>query len=92
MKQLLELKEFETVIGNPDYKDTYKCMDQDAFADLIAFIHAFDADDANADVLDFIKIGYKRNVGETVTFKNYVGQYRREHGGTSPCALFGKLH
>ena len=73
MKQLLELKEFETVIGNPDYKDTYKCMDQDAFADLIAFIHAFDADDANADVLDFIKIGYKRNVGETVTFKNYVG-------------------
>ena len=49
MTQLLELKEFETVIGNPDYKDTYKCMDQDAFADLIAFIHAFDADDANVE-------------------------------------------
>lgn len=73
MKELLELKEFETVIGNPDYKDQYKCMDKDSFADLIEFIHAFDSDEAESDVLDFIKIGYKRNLGETVTFKNYVG-------------------
>ena len=73
MKELLELKEFETVIGNPDYKDQYKCMDKNSFVELIAFIHAFDSDDAESDVLDFIKIGYKRNLGETVTFKNYVG-------------------
>lgn len=73
MKELLELKEFETIIGNPDYRDLYKCMDKNSFAELIEFIHAFDSDDTESDVLDFIKIGYKRNLGETVTFKNYVG-------------------
>ena len=73
MKELLELKEFETVIGNPDYKSQYKCMEKNSFADLIEFIHAFSSNDAESDVLDFIKIGYKRNLGETVTFKNYVG-------------------
>ena len=48
-------------------------MDKNSFRDLIEFIHAFDSNDEEADVLDFIKIGYKRNVGETITFKNYVG-------------------
>ena len=73
MRELLELKEFETIIVNPDYKDRYKCMDKNSFRDLIEFIHAFDSNDEETDVLDFIKIGYKRNVGETITFKNYVG-------------------
>jgi hypothetical protein len=73
MRELLELKEFETIIVNPDYKDRYKCMDKNSFRDLIEFIHAFDSNDEEADVLDFIKIGYKRNVGEKITFKNYVG-------------------
>lgn len=73
MRELLELKEFETIIVNSDYKDRYKCMDKNSFRDLIEFIHAFDSNDEEADVLDFIKIGYKRNVGETITFKNYVG-------------------
>lgn len=73
MRELLELKEFETLIANPDYKDRYKCMDKNSFRDLIEFIHAFDSNDEETDVLDFIKIGYKRNVGETITFKNYVG-------------------
>ena len=73
MSELLELKEFETVIANPYYKDRYKCMDKNSFRDLIEFIHAFDSNDEESDVLDFIKIGYKRNIGETITFKNYVG-------------------
>lgn len=73
MGELLEVREFETIIGNKEYKDQYRCMDKSSFADLIEFIHAFDSEEEESDVLDFIKIGYKRNVGETVTFKNYVG-------------------
>ncbi|WP_298529617.1 McrC family protein [uncultured Ruminococcus sp.] len=73
MKELLELKEFDTIICNPDYKDQYRWMDKNSFAELIEFIHAFDSDDVESDILDFIKVGYKRNLGETVTFKNYVG-------------------
>lgn len=73
MGELLEVREFETIVGNDEFKTQYRCMDKSSFADLIEFIHAFDSDDEESDVLDFIKIGYKRNVGETVTFKNYVG-------------------
>lgn len=73
MGELLEVREFETIVGNKEFKNQYRCMDKSSFADLIQFIHAFDSDDEESDILDFIKIGYKRNVGETVTFKNYVG-------------------
>lgn len=73
MGQLLEVREYETIIGNKEYASQYRCMDQNAFNDLIEFIHAFESDKEETDVLDFIRIGYKRNVGETVTFKNYVG-------------------
>ena len=73
MGELLEVREFETIIGNKDFKDQYRCMDKIIFSDLIEFIHAFDYGEEESDILDFIKIGYKRNVGETVTFKNYVG-------------------
>jgi 5-methylcytosine-specific restriction enzyme subunit McrC len=73
MGELLEIKEFETIAGSTEFEDQYRCMDEDNFKDLIEFIHAFDSSDEESDILDFIKIGYKRNVGETVTFKNYVG-------------------
>ncbi len=73
MGELFEVIEFETIVGNKEFKNQYRYLDKDTFADLIEFIHAFDSDEEESDVLDFIKIGYKRNVGETVTFKNYVG-------------------
>ena len=73
MGELLEVREYETIIGNKDFKDQYRCMDKSIFSDLIEFIHAFDYGEEESDILDFIKIGYKRNIGETVTFKNYVG-------------------
>lgn len=73
MNKLIEVKEFDTLIGNEEYKDKYTCVDRDTFTDLLEFIHAFDSDVEESDVLDFIKIGYRRNIGETVTFKNYVG-------------------
>lgn len=73
MSELLEVREFETIVGNKEFKNQYRCMDKNSFKDLIEFIHAFDSNEEESDILDFIKIGYKRNVGETVTFKNYVG-------------------
>lgn len=80
MSELLEVREFETIVGNKEYKSQYRCMDKDSFADLVEFIHAFDSNEEESDVLDFIKIGYKRNVGETVTFKNYVGLIQMKDG------------
>lgn len=73
MNELIEVKEYDTIIGNHKFKDQYKYIDKEAFLDLIEFIHAFESSNGESDVLDFIKIGYKRNIGETISFKNYVG-------------------
>ena len=73
MGKLFEVKEFDTIIAKEYYKDKYKYVDKDTFDNLIEFIHEFDTHDEKEDILDFIQIGYKRNLGQTITFKNYVG-------------------
>lgn len=75
MDKLLEVREFDTITGNADFKsdEKYKYLDTAAFHDLVEFIHEFLGDEENADALDFMRISYKRNVGDVVTIKNYVG-------------------
>ena len=82
MDKLLEVKEYDSITGNVDYKDDekYKYLDQKAFADLIEFIHEYAGDEENADALDFMRISYKRNVGDVVTIKNYVGLIQMKNG------------
>lgn len=82
MKKLLEVREFDSIIGNEDYGDNekYKYLDKKAFGELISFIHEFAGDDENADALEFMKIGYKRNVGDIVSIKNYVGLIQMKSG------------
>ena len=82
MDKLLEVKEYDSITGNVDYKDDekYKYLDQKAFADLIEFIHEYAGDEENADALDFMRISYKRNVGDVVTIKNYVGMIQMKNG------------
>lgn len=77
-----EVKEFDTIICNEDYKDDekYKYLNQKEFDNLVAFIHEFTGDADSADALDFMKIGYRRNVGEVVTIKNYVGLIQLKNG------------
>ena len=82
MDKLLEVREFDTITGNTDYKDDdkYKYLHKAAFDDLVEFIHEFSGDEQNADALDFLKIGYKRNVGDVITMKNYVGLIQMKNG------------
>lgn len=82
MDKLLEVKEYDTIICNKDYKDDkkYKYLDQKEFDNLIAFIHEFTGNEENADALEFMKIGYKRNLGEVVSIKKYVGLIQMSNG------------
>lgn len=82
MGNLLEVKEFDSIICNTDYKDDekYRYLNRKEFDNLIAFIHEFSGDAENADALDFMKIGYRRNVGEVVSIKNYVGMIQMKNG------------
>ena len=82
MKKLIEVREFDSITGNKDYKDDekYTYLQDAVFQNLIEFIHEFSGNEENADALDFMRIGYKRNVGDVVTIKNYVGLIQMRDG------------
>lgn len=82
MNKFLEVKEFDIITGNLEYKEdsSFKYLPKNAFTDLINFIHEFLGNEENADALDFMRIGYKRNVGDIVTIKNYVGLIQMQNG------------
>ena len=81
MKNFLEVKEFDSIICNEDYKDDlrYKFLSKSIFDELINFIRTYSSED-NTDLLDFMKISYKRNVGEIINIRNYVGVIQMDNG------------
>ena len=80
MGKLLSIKEFDTIVGNESYKAEYPYLPQPIFKELLQYIHEYEITEENTDVLDFVKISYKRDVGETVTVKNYVGLIQLKSG------------
>jgi len=82
MDKLLEVTEYDTIICNPAFKsdEKYRYLDKEQFDNLVQFIHEFSGDTDTADILDFMRIGYKRNVGDTITIKNYVGLIQMKNG------------
>lgn len=81
MGKLLEVREFDSIICNENYKENekYKYMPKQDFQNLVKFIHEFIETD-KTDVLDFMKIGYKRSIGDIVTIKNFVGLIQTKNG------------
>ena len=80
MKKLLEVREFDSITCNEQYKTEYKYLPEDTFHTLEDFIHSFEADEDYADVLEFMKIGYRRHIGTTISMKNYVGLIQMKNG------------
>ena len=73
MNKLLEVREFEKISCNPDFKSEYAYLPEAVFHDLKDFIHTFASDDGHADALEFMKISVRRNVGDLISVNNYVG-------------------
>lgn len=80
MNKLLEVREFEKISCNPDFKTEYAYLPESAFRDLEEFIHAFAGDDEHADALEFLKISFRRNVGDIISVNNYVGLIQMQNG------------
>ena len=82
MDKLCEVREFDTITGNINFENdcNYKYLKKEVFQDLIEFIHEFTGDEVNSDALEFMRINYKRNVGDVVTIKNYVGLIQMKNG------------
>lgn len=90
MRNFLPVREFDTITGNPDYKDPssgYRYLpsskekgEPSPFDELTEFIREFGENDESSDALDLMKIGYKRGPGDVVTIKNYVGIIQLKSG------------
>ena len=80
MKKLLEVREFDKISYNSDFKTEYAYLPEPVFRDLEQFIHAFVGDEEYADALDFLKIGFRRNVGDIISVNNYVGLIQMQNG------------
>ena len=80
MTNLLEVREYDTITCNVDFKDKgyedsscFRYLERKYFEELEHFIKDYYSDESHADALDFMKVGYKKFVGDTITFNNYVG-------------------
>ena len=81
MGKPITVKEYDMIGCKEQYDaENYTCIEEQDFENLKAFIHEFTADAESADVLEFLRIGYKRNIGEIVTIKNYVGLIQMKDG------------
>ena len=75
MSRTLVVKEYDTIVSNESLssKQGYVFLEEKYFKELEQFIREYVSESDEADILEFMQIGYKRGVGETVTFKSYVG-------------------
>lgn len=80
MNKLLEVREFEKISCNPNFKTEYAYLPESVFRDLEEFIHAFAGDDEYSDALEFLKISFRRNVGDIISVNNYVGLIQMHNG------------
>ena len=80
MKKLLEVREFEKISCNSDFKTEYAYLPEPVFKELEEFIHAFAGDEEHADALEFLKISFRRNVGDIISVNNYVGIIQMKNG------------
>ena len=80
MNKVLEVREFDIITCNPDYREQYHYLEKPVFDSLVAFIHEFTGSEENADAIDFLKCFTKKNVGDVVSIRNYVGLIKMKNG------------
>ena len=75
MSRTIAVKEYDTIVCNESLssKQGYVYLEKKYFQELEQFIKEYTSESDEADILEFMKIGYKRGIGDTVTFNSYVG-------------------
>ncbi|MEE0958379.1 MAG: McrC family protein [Ruminococcus sp.] len=80
MNKALEVREFDIITCNPDYREQYHYLGKPVFNSLVAFIHEFTGSEENSDAIDFLKCFTKKNVGDVISIRNYVGLIEMKNG------------
>ncbi len=81
MNDKISVKEYDIITCNNKYQgEKYKVLDykdeknsKERFYELINFIRNFSSQKNYSDILDFMKISYRRGIEDTVEIRNYVG-------------------
>ena len=75
MSEVLQIKEFDAITCEADDRIEYGKyrLNRQNFDDLMTFVREYTSDEEQADALEFMKIRYKRNAGDIISFNNYVG-------------------
>lgn len=78
------VQEFDKIVCNQrlDNTEGYVYLEEDQFRELEHFVCGYVPEDGDADVLQFMKMGFQRDVGDYITVCNYVGVVQL-HGGLS---------
>lgn len=81
MVKLIEVKEFDNLMCNVDYKDdsNYKYLDEKTFAELESMILSYNST-LEADAVEFFSLSSKKYVGKVIRAKNYVGIVQMKSG------------
>ena len=75
MNQVLVVREYDTITCNESLKDKQGMvyLEKKRFDELERFIREYSSESDESDILEFLRIGYKRGLGTTITFNSYVG-------------------
>ena len=84
MSKLVEVREFQSITGNEEYKNNknYKYLPEPAFTQLVNFVEEYVGTDEYADAMEFLRV-YKskdRKAGTLVSVNNYVGLIQLKSG------------
>lgn len=80
MERLLRVKEYELITCNQDYQAEYAYLPSETFRELEDFIRAGAGEDESEDILQFLKLGYRRGIGPIISVHNYVGLIQLKSG------------
>lgn len=73
-KETIEIKEFDSLICKKEYEDNRKrYISEEQFNSIIAIIEELSTVEDGANVLDFLSITWRKNIGKVITLKNFVG-------------------
>lgn len=75
MSGIRVVREYDTITCNREYENNsgFRYLGEKHFRELEQFIREYSADEGDSDALEFMKIGYRRNVGDTISFNSNVG-------------------
>jgi len=79
MKKVFDVTEFDTISAKAGIG--CKTLDKETFEDLCEFVKTYQTDEKeSSDALEFFKLGFRRDIGDTISVRNYVGLIQTKTG------------